>query len=476
MDPPQCWQGHLRKGVSLMRISGCGSEAQRTRAIQAALRINLMLRLKGTIKRGLNIVGKSAGRSSPASGLLKGAKRSSGKFHCFLLGVVFALVVQVLLKGWAQSLEDGDFLGVKARENATATAAKLKPGGEFDYIPLPLVDPALLPPLDGSLGGPQWFFEGASVDLVRALLGGCSTSPELHKQLNEPSRWRVETNGVRLQPPPQFVLELKSTDRARIYSILALSPVNSAQCCPFRFRPDSFDHWLKGVGLSEEHGEVIRRLLYPHNGSLCLSDGNLLQAMLPADEFQRVVQSLYGDNTFLMRLRVTKETDVEELINYWGKGGRAKLIRPLLLSLKRSPVGGNLSISHLLPLLARTCLYTYDEPKGASGIRYNCSWSTMNFFRDKPDDRFVDFDYTMHAIQSDFEEVHGLPAFGDAIALFNAEDKPVHFCVYLADGVVFTKNGYESLQPWVLMKLTDVISEYQARADVRTKVYRDRKK
>lgn len=459
-----------------MRISGCGSEAQGSWAVQAALRISLMLRPKGSIWCWLNILGHSVGRGSRARCIPQGAKKTLGRFLCFFLGVAFTLVVQVLHKGWVQSLEEADFLGVKARAKITAASAKPKLGGEFDYIPLPLLDPALIPPLSGSLGGPRWFFAGASVELVHALLGGCAPSAELNKQLNEPIRWRVETNGVLLEPPPQFVLELKPADRARLYSILALSPVNSAQCSPFRFQAENFEHWLKGVGLSRESGELIRRLLYPQNGSLCLSDGNLLQAMLPAGEFQRVVQSLYGDNTFLMRLRVTKETDVEEIISYWGKGGRAKLIRPLLLSLKRLPEGGNLSISHLLPPLARTCLYTYDEPKGGPGIRYNCSWSTMNFFRDKPDDRFVDFDYTMQTIKSEFEEVHGLPAYGDVMALFNAAGKPVHFSVYLADGVVFTKNGYESLQPWVLMKLPDLITEYQVRADVQTKVYRDRKK
>ena len=475
MDPPQCWQGHLRKGVSLMQISGCGSEAQGARAIQAVLRIKLMLRLKGTIKRGLNIVSSLAGPRSPARGLPRRAKRSVGKFQCFLLGVVFALVAQILLKGWGQSMEDGDFLGVKALANGTAAFDTPRPEGEFEYTPLPLLDPALLPPLDGSLGGPQWFFEGASVDQVWALLGGCVTSPQLLKQLHEPSRWRVETNGVRLQPPPQFVLELKSTDRARIYSILALSPVNSAQCCPFRFRPDSFDHWLKGVGLSEEHGELIRRLLYPHNGSLCLSDGNLLQAMLPADEFQRAVQSLYGENTFLMRLRVTAETDAEQVINYWGKGGRAHLIRPLILSLKRVPGTGSLSVAYLLPPLAKMRLYTYDEPSAGQSIRYNCSWSAMNFFREKPDDRFVDFEYTLQALSSGYEEVHGLPTYGDVIALFTAADKPVHFCVYLADGVVFTKNGIDSMQPWVLMKLPDLLAYYPSHSETRTRAYREKR-
>lgn len=434
-----------------------------------------MLRPKGTITKGLNIVGNSAGRSSPARSIPKRVKRSLGKFRCFLLGVIFAVVVQVLHTGWVQSWEDADILGVKAREKASAASGKPKPGGEFDYIPLSLLDPALIPPLAGSLGGPHWFFADSSEALVRALLGGCAPSPELNKQLNESSRWRIETNGVRLEPPPQFVLELKPADRARLYAILALSPLNCAQCCPFRFQPESFEHWLKGVGLSKESGELIRRLLYPQNNSLCLSDGNLLQAMLPADEFQRVVQSLYSENTFLMRLRVTAETDAEQVINYWGKGGRAHLIRPLILSLKRVPGVGSLSVPYLLPPLARMRLYTYDEPSVGQGIRYNCSWSAMNFFREKPDDRFVDFDYTLQAIASGYEEVHGLPTYGDVIALFTAAEKPIHFCVYLADGVVFTKNGFDSMQPWVLMKLPDLLEIYPLHSEARTRVYREKR-
>ena len=120
-------------------------------------------------------------------------------------------------------------------------------------------------------------------------------------------------------------------------------------------------------------------------------------------------------------------------------------------------------------------LYTYDESSVGKGIRYNCSWSAMNFFREKPDDRFVDFDYTLQAIASGYEEAHGLPTYGDVIALFTAADKPVHFSVYLADGVVFTKNGFDSMQPWVLMKLPDFLAYYPSHSEARTRVYREKR-
>jgi hypothetical protein len=38
--------------------------------------------------------------------------------------------------------------------------------------------------------------------------------------------------------------------------------------------------------------------------------------------------------------------------------------------------------------------------------------------------------------------------------------KPAHACVYIADDVVFTKNGVNYHQPWVLMKLNDLLPRY----------------
>jgi hypothetical protein len=49
-------------------------------------------------------------------------------------------------------------------------------------------------------------------------------------------------------------------------------------------------------------------------------------------------------------------------------------------------------------------------------------------------------------------------------------------CVYLADDVVYTKNGIGTLQPWVLMKLPDLMNDYVAKAAVRMLVYRATKR
>ena len=42
----------------------------------------------------------------------------------------------------------------------------------------------------------------------------------------------------------------------------------------------------------------------------------------------------------------------------------------------------------------------------------------------------------------------------------NSEAKPIHVCVYIAENFVFTKNGVNPGQPWVLMRLPDILPPY----------------
>ena len=39
----------------------------------------------------------------------------------------------------------------------------------------------------------------------------------------------------------------------------------------------------------------------------------------------------------------------------------------------------------------------------------------------------------------------------------------MHAAVYIADDIVFTKNGFHCTQPWILMHLKDMVETYAAR-------------
>ena len=58
--------------------------------------------------------------------------------------------------------------------------------------------------------------------------------------------------------------------------------------------------------------------------------------------------------------------------------------------------------------------------------------------------------------------------------LLDKNGNAIHSAVYLADDIVFTKNGNNYTQPWMLMHLKDLIAEYTTDVATGMAVYRDR--
>ena len=143
------------------------------------------------------------------------------------------------------------------------------------------------------------------------------------------------------------------------------------------------------------------------------------------------------------------------------------------IALAKVPGGGSVTISYLLPPFARLRLYTFANPAtDPAAARENCYWTAMNFFNETPDPRFLDLGTTVQVLATDYLKTESLPTYGDLIALNDGAGELIHLCVYLADGVVFTKNGSDYLQPWVLMKIPDMMKYYSAKKSVKLTVYR----
>ena len=84
----------------------------------------------------------------------------------------------------------------------------------------------------------------------------------------------------------------------------------------------------------------------------------------------------------------------------------------------------------------------------------------MNFFNETPDTNFFDGAYSQKILDTEYEPVSDEPFFGDLIVLFDENGQSVHMCVYIADDFVFTKNGVNPAQPWVLMRMSDMMMVY----------------
>ena len=84
----------------------------------------------------------------------------------------------------------------------------------------------------------------------------------------------------------------------------------------------------------------------------------------------------------------------------------------------------------------------------------------MNFFSDKPDARFTNLTEVARSLDQDYVEVKREFQLGDVILLMKTGSDAIHSCNYVADRLVFTKNGGSMAQPWILARLDDIVDFY----------------
>jgi hypothetical protein len=96
----------------------------------------------------------------------------------------------------------------------------------------------------------------------------------------------------------------------------------------------------------------------------------------------------------------------------------------------------------------------------------------MNFFNDRPDMRFLDAAVVRKVLHEEYAPVSDEPRFGDLVTLVSTNGDGLHMCVYIADNFVFTKNGMNSLAPWVLMRIPDMLLFFPSETEQRMVIFR----
>jgi hypothetical protein len=225
--------------------------------------------------------------------------------------------------------------------------------------------------------------------------------------------------------------------------------------------PESLDERLESSGLGDPTLGMFRKLLYPRGSRLLFSDTQVVLPLLPDSQTRRrFVQMAHRKTTFLVQLVIDETSDIDAMVAYWDYPGRSKGLRTLFESLARAPGGSELDIGHLLPAFASERLYTFPEPSPVAATpRRDCLWTSLNFFNEQADDRLADPGYAQQVITREYERVES-PRFGDVALLLAPSGQSVHAAVYLADDLLFTKNGFSATQPWMVMTLADVLEFY----------------
>jgi hypothetical protein len=342
--------------------------------------------------------------------------------------------------------------------------------GDLTLVPIVISPPTELLLTDwGLTRRPIWYFPGASVDMVVQMLQSVGVSAADVAHLQADVRPDPRNSGVVLAPDPAWVRTLTRETRASIYHILAKSELNVNQTQAFRYPGRDLEAWFGSSQISPHTRQLIEPLIYRDGDYMLFSDIELIRTEIGGDEeMRRLSKALFRHPTVIARLSVGRSANLDALVEYWGRGGRRTEIRPLLESVEGGGVDKFIDIIHLLPPFAQSHLYCFPRLSVADLSKstvVNCLWTSLNFFSPKPDDRFLDTAVALKTLKEDYFIVETNFELGDIGLFLDEEGRVFHSVVYIADDLVFSKNGISAMAPWTLMSLNDVKGYYRWRSE-----------
>lgn len=323
--------------------------------------------------------------------------------------------------------------------------------------------------------GTSWTFDESDPEKIRKLLLECGLDTEQVGRVIASGAPVPGGSGWKATPDDALVLSLRPEARAKLYDVLGRNSANISVNRHYFISDECFDSLFAGSGVSREAKDLVRQLLYPRGRSQCFSDLGVVLNRIPDEKTKlSFVKALTRQTAVIVRLRIRPDTDIDKLLGYWtsGSGARAKDVRPMLEALKRLHDGGSIGIGFLLPSFARERLYTSPVPTKTGDFAEDCHWSAMNFFSDSPDPRFADSAFVGKYIDENCYQIARPSMLGDFVFLLNSRNEVIHSAVYIAGDLVFTKNGENYAQPWILTRMKNLEDSYLSAGDFKTLFYR----
>jgi len=321
---------------------------------------------------------------------------------------------------------------------------------------LPVSDAPNLPTILASLGLPNRLIDLLSQTLLQVRDG----------------------NWLHLFPPAEEVANLDPEVRSRLYLHLGNYEINEFHRDPVYILTPTVEEWYRSSDLNPNLVAAIAKLAYRRGNVWAFSDlPYLINLTASEPEARRLFQSFTRTRSYLVKLVVSTDTDTESVRNYWSIGGksfRLKALGPLLNSIKETRQTVELDISHIIPALPRKLIYNYQSPSFATkGIFPDCHWTSLNFFNYEPHEYLLDSRLATSKVIDDYRPVSPPYAYGDILFFLREDDgNAFHSCLFLADDLVFTKNGRNQLIPWIISTLKDVSSIYLASTPGTIQAYR----
>lgn len=365
------------------------------------------------------------------------------------------------------------------------TEGKPGPWGQMQYVPIVLEIPdEYLFVNQAAQKTDTWTFTGKSRDAAMAFLRSCGFD---ETQLSSIARceWSDFAGSSSVQPSDEVILSLSSEVRAALYNALALEKANATSIDPYWYRPGKVDFRLRGSDLAPESLSLFKNLLYPSRDgtALLFTDvGPALRAIADPAEQKKFAKAISRKRSLMARLSIHADSDIEAIAAYWGVDGRQKDLVPFLNSLKYNVEAGveepsRMNIVTLLPSFARERLYNhaYATQTSVTSHQEDCFWTAFNFFSSYPDNQVNDMKYLQRVLERDYYKISEPTKLGDLILITDDTGDAVHAANYIADDIVFTKNGVNFTQPWILLPMQDMLETYRIKTKKTQVVYFRRK-
>jgi hypothetical protein len=352
--------------------------------------------------------------------------------------------------------------------------------GKLEYYPVYLEAPSYLVealPLPSSQT--RWVIpEALSADFEKALIS-TGMDDQTVQAITKTSGRTSHDGMLYIFPPTSIVEDLTADVRAKLYAQLANFPANEHFVEPILIPDGNVEAWFSNSELRPDLIATIKKLAYMRGDILAFSDFPILMQRTSGEaEARNVMKATTRTRSLAVKVVLERDTDIPALLAYWttGLNTRRKDLEPLLRSIISTCGAEKLDILHLLPPLPRKLLMTYpDVSHGLEGQFPDCHWTSLNFFNYREQPHLLDSKMATTAVLDRFATTERPYKFGDIIFVLNPQTGDAfHSCVYIADEIVFTKNGRNVLSPWVLLKLDDMQRLYIHHGNGRLQGYRNK--
>lgn len=317
---------------------------------------------------------------------------------------------------------------------------------------------------------PRWAFPEALRNDLPALFQKAGLPESVSQSLLDPRSLLIADGILYVFPKGPEIEALNPESRSLLYTELAKCPVNEYCVDPVLIIGQTVKEWYRTSKLRPALIQKIEQLAYKRGETLVFSDIPYLLSFAQTDsEARSIFKAMTRTCGLMVKIEADHNTNLEEVVGYWtlGLGLRRKDIEPLFQSIIDTDGVEALPLSHMLPALVRKLMYTYPSLEmGKNGVLPDCHWTSLNFFNFDPHEYLLDSRLATSAVLEKFEPINPPYKYGDILFFLNNESGDAyHSCVYLADNLVYTKNGRNLLSPWLIMKREDVEKVYLYRGD-----------